>query len=294
MCATQNVGFHVLLARLIFPNFECCRSIGETSSYFIACHGHTFLFMSLHRNTNILLIGKEPDFIRLIEPLLYDIGCGHLYVQGNIDDGMKILQTNRVDICMIGLSTLANNPGLRRAAESIRINHPSLPLILICRESNEEIYLQFRHIRPSSFLSMEVSKLSLLQAIDLAMQQTAPGLQAVKDGSGVRMPDHTRPHFFKVGDAYQVLPMQEVQYFYASEKLTYAKVAKQLFPTNTHLKILEKVLQDDFIRIHKTYLVNINHIESIHTAENNVVIDGQKLPIGNSYRRAFLDRMPLL
>ena len=207
---------------------------------------------------------------------------------------MNMLNVHHSDICVLDVSLPEDESGNRNAAEVIRSFHPNMPLILVCTNCNEEAYLQFRHLAPSSFLGMEISRFTLLQAIDLAILQIGSIIKYVPALPQQQGSDFLRPCFFRNGDTYQAFPVQDVQYFYASEKLIYAKLARQVYPINSHLKILEKVLHDNFIRIHKTYLVNVHHIEAIHTSENIVMIDGQKLPIGSSYRKSFLKRVPLL
>jgi two-component system, LytTR family, response regulator len=53
------------------------------------------------------------------------------------------------------------------------------------------------------------------------------------------------------------------------------------------MKELEAQLPDNFVRIHNSYMVNIDHIE--HIADNQVVIGKAKLPVSASYRDAFLE-----
>jgi DNA-binding LytR/AlgR family response regulator len=52
------------------------------------------------------------------------------------------------------------------------------------------------------------------------------------------------------------------------------------------MKELEEQLPPNFIRIHNSYIVNIDHIQ--HIADNQVVIGKVKLPVSASYRDAFL------
>ncbi|MGH1338763.1 MAG: LytR/AlgR family response regulator transcription factor [Aureispira sp.] len=48
----------------------------------------------------------------------------------------------------------------------------------------------------------------------------------------------------------------------------------------------QKLADDDFIRVHRSYIVNIARIEKVHKA--TVLIEGRAIPIGKSYRTAFL------
>ncbi|MCK3686219.1 LytTR family DNA-binding domain-containing protein [Maribellus sp. YY47] len=58
--------------------------------------------------------------------------------------------------------------------------------------------------------------------------------------------------------------------------------------TNLSMKKMQDLLPADlFYRIHKSYIISVNNIESVEG--NMVSIDGNKLPIGNSYRQDFFD-----
>ena len=52
------------------------------------------------------------------------------------------------------------------------------------------------------------------------------------------------------------------------------------------MKELEEQLPANFIRIHNSYIVNIDHVQ--HIADNQVVMGKMKLPVSASYRESFL------
>ena len=56
--------------------------------------------------------------------------------------------------------------------------------------------------------------------------------------------------------------------------------------TNLTMKKMEELLPcNDFFRIHKSFIIRLDHIQSIEG--NQIEIGNQKLPIGNNYRQAF-------
>ena len=60
--------------------------------------------------------------------------------------------------------------------------------------------------------------------------------------------------------------------------------------TKTTLRaIQEQVPQDIFMRVNKSYIVNLNKIDSFDT--NDIFIEKYELAIGNTYKDAFLERM---
>ena len=56
------------------------------------------------------------------------------------------------------------------------------------------------------------------------------------------------------------------------------------------LKSLEEQLpRDKFIRVHKSYIVSIDHISEIE--QLSVTVADKKIPIGGSYRESLLERL---
>ena len=54
---------------------------------------------------------------------------------------------------------------------------------------------------------------------------------------------------------------------------------------------LDRLPASNFVRVHRSYIVSINHIESISKKE--VEIGEKVIPIGNSYRNNLLDIVKL-
>ena len=54
----------------------------------------------------------------------------------------------------------------------------------------------------------------------------------------------------------------------------------------------EKLNDSNFIRIHRSYLININKIDSLF--DGYVLIANKKIPIGKSYKEALMDSISLL
>lgn len=60
--------------------------------------------------------------------------------------------------------------------------------------------------------------------------------------------------------------------------------------TYTSLRdILEKLPERQFIRIHKSYIISVNHIESFEI--HQVKLDNKTIPIGKNYRKDFITFM---
>lgn len=55
--------------------------------------------------------------------------------------------------------------------------------------------------------------------------------------------------------------------------------------------IMGKIANDDFVRVHNSFIVNVNYIKSIQ--KNRVLIDDKRIPISETYKKAFFEKIKL-
>lgn len=93
---------------------------------------------------------------------------------------------------------------------------------------------------------------------------------------------------------YEHVPMNEIQWIEANGSYCHVHTTKHKKITLSYpLRQIQDVLPEDaFIRIHRSYLINIEHIKYI--AGNCVVVDDKFLKIGKEYHKSLLDRFVFL
>jgi len=64
---------------------------------------------------------------------------------------------------------------------------------------------------------------------------------------------------------------------------------EQIITYSTLKKIKEGLSEDNFIQIHKSYIISIKDIDKIDN--DSVWINGKELPIGNTYRKLFFNKI---
>lgn len=92
--------------------------------------------------------------------------------------------------------------------------------------------------------------------------------------------------FVKSGKQLIKVEYDKVLYLEALKEYVSIVAADQKLMIYKRMKELEEQLPANFIRIHNSYIVNIDHIQ--HIADNQVVTGKAKLPVSASYRDAFL------
>ncbi|MFZ5518845.1 MAG: LytR/AlgR family response regulator transcription factor [Candidatus Zhuqueibacterota bacterium] len=103
----------------------------------------------------------------------------------------------------------------------------------------------------------------------------------------------------KVGDRIFIIPDHEIHFFKAEEKYTFLQTAKDEYIIAFTLKELEDKLDPDlFCRVHRSFIINLEKIESIHKWFGGrlklMMRNGQEILVSQNYVNEFKQRIHYL
>jgi len=246
------------------------------------------------QNATILIVEDNSAFVQLLQLMLEAIDAKHIMSANDYHSAIQAIESHHIDIIIVDIELGKGRNGIM-FVEEVRNRGIQLPIIYMTSNYSDEYYNYARHTCPSSFMNKDLSHLKLRQAIDIALMPP-PFAEGQESTPAFKTPYITHKQlFFKVGDIYKAIPTEQIAYFYADQKMSFAKVEARSYPTNIQLKILEHELLDlGFLRVHKSYVVNSKYIEMINPGESSLCINGETLPIGHAYRKSFLSALKLL
>lgn len=251
---------------------------------------------------NVLIVDDNHTFLNLFELFLKDLEIEHIQTSSNLEEGLNIFLNSSIDIVFLDINLDHSTQTGIDLAEKIRIRDSKVPIVFITANFHEEYYVKCRHVRPSGFLNKELSRFKIAQTIDMAMlKKSSTEFSTEEERENISEKTNELPlffkdevFFFKIGDVYKSIDIEKIFFFFAKEKLTYAKVGNRNYPTSIQLKKLELELNSIFVRIHKSYLVNKKLIDSINIKEGKVEIAGESLPIGLKYKNKLYETVRIL
>lgn len=89
-------------------------------------------------------------------------------------------------------------------------------------------------------------------------------------------------------EARERIPFEKILYFEAREKKIYVCTKSREYGFYSTMDQLEKQLPPPFVRCHRSYLVNQNHIKSAKLAANLLQLQGDiTIPLSRSYKENF-------
>jgi len=93
--------------------------------------------------------------------------------------------------------------------------------------------------------------------------------------------------FIKQNYRYNKIAYHDILYLKADGNYTCVITTGKTYIIKHSLQaLIAQLLNDDFIRVHRSYVININHILSF--SETNTVVAGEEIPIGQNYKPAFM------
>ena len=93
--------------------------------------------------------------------------------------------------------------------------------------------------------------------------------------------------FIKSGHSYFALNYDEISRIEGLKDYVIFHTQKEKHIVYHSLKKLIAKLPDDFMRIHNSYIINVNYVKEI--SGNQVFIGNEQLPIGKSYKSCLID-----
>lgn len=208
---------------------------------------------------------------------------GHLII-GSFNSGEEalpfILKKNPDLVLLdVGLSGAMNGVTL---AERMRIRS-SIPFIFITAFSDNKTIDSLRKLKPDAYLVKPFQENNLIANIELTLFKQRP-----KNNF-----DSTEKVFVKKGQQLIGLNPKDIFWVEAYDNYAYVQLENDRYLLTHTLKAVEdKLVGQQFLRIHKSYLINLPLITTIQ--EGYAFIDHFRVPIGKSYRKELLNALTVL
>ncbi|PTX11327.1 LytTR family two component transcriptional regulator [Pontibacter mucosus] len=102
------------------------------------------------------------------------------------------------------------------------------------------------------------------------------------------IPTHDKAHvLIKSGTQTYKVKLEDILYVEgAGNYMAFCTKGKKILSLLTMKEVLELLPADQFVRVHKSYIVSLNHLDVLE--RHQVTIAGKAIPIGLTYREQFL------
>ena len=228
------------------------------------------------KNFKILIVEDELIIASDIEMILTEAGYEVTGIATNYDDALQSIETNKPDLILLDINLESDADGVILAEE---INKKyQIPFIYLTSNTDPLTVNRVKRTNPAGFIVKPFNEKEILTNIEIVSFNRKPEANKsvsedlfIKDRGGLIKIKTGRIMFAQADDNYTKIYTDTTDYL-VSISLK---------------KIADKLHAAPFVRIHRSYLINIHYIDRIQ--DGYVFIGKHRLPVGRKYHDAFFE-----
>ncbi len=222
-------------------------------------------------------------------------------IADNAAEAQQLFAEQEIDIVLMDVHIIGDKDGIDTATELLKLR--PVPVIYLTAFTDSSTIERAKNTHPAAFLAKPYSLTNVRIAIELALNNFAVArdqsvgkvvpMEKKASGQSPDLPDRDtilqmNDHIF-VKNNYAFVKIRLADILYTEADNNYVQIVtqdKKLLLRISMSTLLEKVNYQPLVRIHRSYAVNINSIQSF--TDQEVMVDKTPLPIGRSYKEEFL------
>jgi len=232
----------------------------------------------------IMIVEDEPiiadEIAAIIEDIGYTVAAKILHSKEVID----AFNLSEPDVVIMDINLGNEKDGVQLAAEMRQIKN--IPLIFLTSYSDNATIERTKEVNPDGFIVKPFDEKDLQIAIEIAFNRFEQQRKIIFDA---KLETFLINKFLFIRSKNKLIKLVPHDIIFAEAKSNYTliKTTKDKFTLTATLGTIEdKLLPFGFFRIHRSYLANVEKIDSIE--ENHVIIDGETIPISKKQKQDLL------
>jgi len=188
------------------------------------------------------------------------------------EEAVLHLKENKADVVLLDIHLKGKIDGIETAKQIKK--QSNIPIIYLTANADEATFNRAKTTRPAAFISKPFKQLDLQRAIELTISRMAHDeiktttVNNIINEVPVILSDRI---FVRCKEKMVKIMVSDILYIEADRNYSRIFTGNKEFLLSTTLKIIEEKLSRNlFVRIHRSYLINLAHVDEV--AESYVVI----------------------
>lgn len=241
-------------------------------------------------NTLIKILVVEDEMIigAKISMQLTTLGYEVTGILPRGEEAILHVQENKPDIILLDINLKGNLDGIATAFEIQQL--ACIPIIYLTANSDEATFNRAKATKPAAFISKPFKQLDLQRAIELTISRMAENDTGAHSEitSGEEQPFILSDRIFvRYKEKMVKIMIADILYIEADRNYSRIFTAQKEFLLSITLKTIEDKLPARlFVRIHRSYIISITHVDEV--AESHVIIAQKNIPLSAGLKENLL------
>lgn len=250
----------------------------------------------------VLIVEDNPSYALELEILVEKLGYKLTGVVDNSAEAIEAILIEQPDLILMDIDIKGRLTGIEVAEKT---KHLTIPVLFITSFGDEIHYQQVQKFNPVGYLVKPVNKYTLESAIALALnniklhqdkEETIPSPDIDLD---IEMEEAVIPLkeylFFKKKGIFHKVKIENILFLEASDDYCLVHSDKQTFLISQRLSKMAELLETySFMRVHRSYVVNLHAILALDPVEQTLDFPKKKVPFSKGNKERLLKNLKMI
>lgn len=240
----------------------------------------------------ILLIEDDPKVALRTEALIFSLGYDLLKTVDNSEDAIHVIRQQNPDILVMDIDIKGKLNGIE-VAEQVSVLQ--IPIVFVTGHNEQKYYDLAKQVQPVAYLVKPFNKFTFQSALEnavigLSKNENLHSPESKKDASEEWIGEVwlKKSFFIKRNNLLQKVKIEDIHYIQSDGNYCDIITNKKFAVKTSLVQLLRRLPANQFVRIHKSYIIQADLIENIDMTSNEVYIGGATIPLGPKYREDIL------
>ena len=241
---------------------------------------------------NILIVEDEMIIAADISIQLAQLGYEVTGINTKAEDAISTIENNPPDIVLMDINLAGRMNGIQ-AAEYI-LEYFKIPVIFLTSSTDEATFQKAVAAKPYAFITKPFQEIDLQRAIELTQKrmEVEEKMNPKKEKDFSMMDDRL---FIKEKDQMVKLIFDSILFLQADRNYCKIFAEEKDYFVSTPLRTFEAELpKKKFIRVHRSYIVNLDQIDAISEQREYVTIREHIIPVSRRNKEGLVKWLKLL
>lgn len=249
----------------------------------------------MERPIRILIVEDNVIIADDMQSMLEEIGYEIVDNVIVYEQAVEVLKTQQVDLVLIDIILASDKTGID-LGKHIRENY-DIPFIFVTSNSDRATVENAKMVKPNGYLVKPFEQQDLYTSIEIALSNFTYGTGEGKNNAMPTEDDVPMSNsvlkdsiFVKKQHLYYRIQFGDIQFIKADNVYLEVNTVDKKFLVRSPLKdYLEKLPKHKFYRAHKSYIVNVDHIDAINSKD--IMINNNLIPISKDFKEFIISAM---
>lgn len=207
---------------------------------------------------------------------------GHQVI-GTCETGQAVLDLLKTETPTLILMDINLKGSLNGVETAKRIKHKEIPIVFTTGRTDEESFEAAKETSGITYLVKPFDLLTLRGVIDFNPFLKLENVTEEEEEDYLFIRKNKELVKIKASDICYIKSDRNYCDIFVEDKVFFLKISLT--------KLTEQLPSDILMKIHRSYVVNLNHVDGLLLSENLIRVGDKKLPLGRKYKKAFMEKI---